>query len=494
MPSSEINRREFIRVSAAGAAGLGLLAQSGGAEQASTPPAGRKPMVGIQLGAASLAQDPGRVLDDVGRRAGVNTLFPFIYSNVSTWAGLPAAGFRGGNFAVPHLEYYKDTNLTFADMRAPEFGDADLLARLIPAARERGMKTFAWILEDNVRPPVAHWEALYEVDFHGRRTNRHPSGPCYNNPLYRGFLLGLVEDYARSYEIDGLMWASERQGGLLNALGAYHNGASADPGQATCFCEFCQQKARSQGIDVERARAGFTALEAFVRAGRAHRRPADGYHVAFWRILLNHPELLAWENLWVRSREEVQIAIYHKVKSIKPGLQVGWHLWHNVSFSPFHRAEEDYAAMTAYSDFLKPVLYSNCAGRRMQQFIESTRENVFGDLTDQQALDFGYRVLDYNEAPWDRVATTGFSGDYVRRETQRTRDAVAGTATVVWPGIDIDVQWEGVGPCTPEGVKQSVLGAFHGGADGVLLSRNYSEMKPENLSGAGAALKELGLM
>ena len=176
MPSSEINRREFIRVSAAGAAGLGLLAQSGGAEQASTPPAGRKPMVGIQLGAASLAQDPGRVLDDVGRRAGVNTLFPFIYSHVSTWAGLPAAGFRGGNFAVPHLEYYKDTNLTFADMRAPEFGDADLLARLIPAARERGMKTFAWILEDNVRPPVAHWEALYEVDFHGRRTNRHPSG------------------------------------------------------------------------------------------------------------------------------------------------------------------------------------------------------------------------------------------------------------------------------------------------------------------------------
>ena len=494
MPSPKINRREFIQVSAAGAAGLGLLASAGAAKSSAAPPSARKPMVGIQLGVAPLARNLERVLDDVQQRAGVNTLFPFIYSHVNTWAGMPATGFHGGNFAVPHMEYYRDTLLTYADMRAPEFGDLDLLARLIPAARRRDMKTFAWVLEDNVRPPVPHWEALYEIDFHGRRTDRHPSGPCYNNPHYRGYLLGLVEDYARSYDIDGIMWASERQGGLLNALGAYHNGVGADPSQATCFCEFCQQKARAQGINVERARTGFAALEAFVRSGRAHQRPRDGYHVAFWRVLLNHPELLAWENLWIRSREEVQVALHQKIKSIKPSLQVGWHIWHNVSFSPFHRAELDYTAMTAWSDFIKPVLYSNCAGRRMQQFIESTRENVFGDLTNQQALDFQYRALNYEESPWDRVAATGFSGDYVLRETKRARDAVAGTATAIWPGIDIDVQWEGVGPCTPEGVKQSVLGAFHGGADGVLLSRSYSEMKPENLSAAGTALRELGLL
>ncbi len=451
-------------------------------------------MVGIQIGAGVLAQNQERVLDDIQQRAGVNTLFPFIYSHISTWAGMPAAGYRGGNFSVPHMQYYKDTLLTYEDMRAPEFGNLDLLANLIPAARRRGMKTFAWIIEDNVRPPVAHWESLYEIDFHGRRTDRHPAGPCYNHPQYRGYLLGLVEDYARSYDIDGIMWSSERQGGLWNALGAFHNGAGADPGQATCFCEFCQQKAKAQGINVERARAGFTALEAYVRAGRAQQRPRDGYHVEFWRILLRHPELLAWENLWLRSREEVQAAMFQKAKSIKPALQVGWHIWHNVSFSPFHRAEEDYAAMTAWSDFIKPVLYSNCAGRRMQQFIESTRENVFGDLTNQQALDFAYRALNYEEAPWDRMTSAGFSGDYVRRETRRACDAVAGTPTVIWPGIDIDVQWEGVGPCTPEGVQRSVKGAFQGGADGVLLSRTYSEMKPENLSAAGTALRDLGLM
>jgi hypothetical protein len=37
-----------------------------------------------------------------------------------------------------------------------------------------------------------------------------------------------------------------------------------------------------------------------------------------------------------------------------------------------------------------------------------------------------------------------------------------------------------------------VLAAFRGGADGVLLSRKYSEMRLANLSGAGDAIRQLG--
>jgi hypothetical protein len=39
-----------------------------------------------------------------------------------------------------------------------------------------------------------------------------------------------------------------------------------------------------------------------------------------------------------------------------------------------------------------------------------------------------------------------------------------------------------------------VLAIFKGGGQGAMLSRNYTEMKPENLAGVGAALKEIGLM
>jgi hypothetical protein len=103
-------------------------------------------------------------------------------------------------------------------------------------------------------------------------------------------------------------------------------------------------------------------------------------------------------------------------------------------------------------------------------------------------------VLDYQEAPYDKVVSTGLSADYVLRETRRTVEGVAGSATQVWPGIDIDVPVPaGASHCTPKSVKQEVLAVFKGGAQGVILSRNYVEMKPENLAEAGSALRELGL-
>ena len=74
-------------------------------------------------------------------------------------------------------------------------------------------------------------------------------------------------------------------------------------------------------------------------------------------------------------------------------------------------------------------------------------------------------------------------------------ESVAGHPVQIWPGVDIDVP---VGAneshCTPESVGLAVKAAFKGGAQSIILSRNYIEMKPENLSGAGAALKELGII
>lgn len=488
------SRREFLKSSATVGASLALTRLAGQTAAAATP-ARPATTIGIATSVAPMASpDFERVLDDMQQRAGVNAVFPFIYTHVPNRAGVPAANFHGGNYAMPHMEYYRDTNLTFEDMRGTEFGDVDVFAQMMPAARRRGMKTFAWLIEDNRRGPGPRWEALYEIDLHGRRSPRHPGGPCNNHPQYRAYLLGLVEDYMRSYEIDGIMWGSERQGGLLNALGAYHNGAVADPGAATCFCEHCLAKGRSQGINVERVRTGFTELERFVRAGRAGTRPRDGYFVSFWRLLLKFPELLAWENFWIRSRHELQQELYRKVKSINPAMPVGWHMWHNLSFSPFHRAEEDFAELAAFSDFIRPVLYNNCAGERIRSFSDSVRQNVLGDFSPQEALGFLYGALDHNEAPYDQVAAAGFSPEYLRRETRRTLEAVAGTSVQVWPGFDIDAPVRaGSSQCTPESVRAAVHAVFDAGAQGVMLSRNYVEMKPENLSAAGEALRERGL-
>ena len=83
------------------------------------------------------------------------------------------------------------------------------------------------------------------------------------------FLTGLVEDYARSYDIDGLMWGSERQGAMCDSIGATHDTPPVDPGEVTCFCEFCQAKAKQRGVNPDRAKEGFLELEKYVRACRS---------------------------------------------------------------------------------------------------------------------------------------------------------------------------------------------------------------------------------
>lgn len=493
-----MNRRTFLKLGVVGTGAAWVGMEPLAAEDAH-PPAESKTnptLVGLPICVAPLAQrelDP--LFEDMRERAGVNALFPFIYSHEPHRAGVPARGFHGGNYATPHPQYYRDTPLTVADLRAPEFGDVDVLARVIPVARRHGIRTFCFLLEDNALPAaVPHWESLYEVDHHGRRTNGHPGGPCFNNPSYQNFTLGLVEDYARSYDIGGIMWGSERQSGLLNTLDLSQS-RGQNPGRTTCFCEFCQKKGRDRGIDVERARQGFDAVENFARAGRAGQRPRDGFFTACWRLLLKYPEVLAWENLWVESRHEFQAALYRKVKSINPALPVGWHVWQNVTFSPFQRAEEDYAVLAGFADFLRPALYNNVAGGRFLSFVQGAGHSVFGDLPSEQTLDMLYRQLNYDEAPHDKLAAAGFSAGYVERETRRAVAGATGHPVQVWPGVDIDVPTSpGEGHCTPESVGQAVKAAFKGGAQGIILSRNYVEMKPENLSGAGAALRELGVI
>ena len=491
-----MNRREFVQ-HAAGAA----LATAVPAIHAAAPSTRTEKMIGIQIGAVSFI-DEGveKVLDECEAAAAVNTLFVATFTYGRGIAGrqvpgqpLPDHGkqvydtdFFGGAYTKVNPSYFKDT--AFKNFRAPELGNYDVLEEAIPAAKRHGMKTICWF-EDVFRKDLPGIEQLQEVELSGKKATTL----CFNNPDYRRWLLGMVEDWSRSYDIDGIMWGSERQGAFSNMLGASH--ANQDPGRVTCFCQFCVAKARQQGINPDRARMGFLELEKFSRASHKGVRPVDGYYVELWRLMLRYPELLAWEALWTSSLRETQAAIYKRVKSINPRLGVGWHIWHNNSFNPIYRAEQDLAEMVPYSDFLKVVMYQNCAGERMADYIDSVDSTYFADIPKQELLEWHYRVLDYREKDLAQIPVTGFSSDYVYRETKRARAALTDAPTKLWPGIDIDIPTAaGHSKCTPLGTKGAVMAAFQGGADGVILSRKYSEMKLGNLRSVRGALKELKLI
>ncbi len=484
-----ITRREFVYGPAAGM-------------MAAAAEPGKSRMIGIQIGAVSFVDEGVEpVLDILQEKAGVNTLFIAAFTYGRGIAGrqvpgqpLPDHGkqqydtgsFHGGSYTAVHPQYYRDTPIR--DFRAPDLGAFDVFASVLPAARKRGLRNIAWF-EDVLRPDVTGVAQALEKDLDGRNAQTL----CMNNPAYRNFLLGLVEDYARSWELDGIMWGSERQGAFANALGA-RAGGFGDPGRVTCFCEFCRTKAAARGIRVERAVQGFQQLEQFALSSRAGKRPVDGYYVELWRLMLRYPELLAWEQLWHDSLRETYAAIYNKVKSVKPSVQVGWHLWHTNSFSPIYRAEQDLERLVPCSDFLKVVMYHNVAGERMAQYIDNMASAAYGDVPKEELLEFHYRVLGYTgEKSCTEIPQSGFSSAYVLEETRRARAGLGSAHTQLWPGIDIDVPTApGHSKCTPAGTRDAVLAAFHGGADGVILSRKYSEMRLANLAGAGAALKMLG--
>jgi hypothetical protein len=493
----DVSRRDFVKIAAGAGAALAMPSLGG----AAVVPASK--MIGIQVGAISFVDEgTEKVLDVLQERGCVNTLFLAVFTYGRGIAGrqipgypLPDHGkkvydlnYHGGNFATPHPQYYKNTVIQPA--HAPDHGDLDILAEVLPAVKKRGMKVICW-MEDVFRSDLPNIKQVQEKDLYGRNQDTL----CVNNPNYLNFFSGLVEDFARSYDVDGIMWGSERQGALCDSLGATHDTPPIDPGNVTCFCEFCYKKARERGINPDRAKQGFLELEKYVRSARSGKRPADGYFVQFWRILLRYPELAAWEMMFTDSLRETYATLYKTVKTAKPAIPVGWHIWHNTSFNPIYRAEQDWQELSKYSDFIKVVMYNNCGGERMALYVDNIGSTLYGDLTKQQLTEFTYEVMGYKERSYDEIPYTGLSSDYVYRETKRALEGVAGTKTQIWPGLDIDIPTEeNNSKRTPQSVKDAVSAAFRAGAPGIILSRKYSEMKLTNLSGAGDAIRELKLV
>ena len=457
------------------------------------------PMVGMQVGAVSFLDEGVEETLDVFQKDGVvNTLFVATFTYGRGIAGrqvpgqpLPDHGkqqydtdtFYGGCYTKVNPKYFADT--VFKDFRAPDLGNYDVLESVLPAARKRGLKTICWF-EDVFRKDLPHIDQLQEKQLSGENAVTL----CFNNPNYRAWLLGMVENWASTSDIEGIRWGSERQGAFSNMLDA-RAGSPGSPSRVTCFCQYCQAKAKERGIDPERARKGFLELSKFVEASRKSQRPADGYYVSLWRLMLYYPELLAWEMLWTQSLRETYAAIYAKIKEVKPSLQVGWHIWHTNSFNPIYRAEQDLPAIAPHSDFLKIVIYNNCGGERLADYIRNVGGTLYGDIPQDELLQFHYRVLNYQERGLAEIPFTGLTSDYVYRETKRAHEDLQGTKILLWPGIDIDIPTEpSHSRCTPDGVRDAVLAAFRGGADGVLLSRKYSEMKLANLRGAGDAVRQ----
>jgi len=498
-PSDRLTRRKFLgqttaRVAVTTVVGPALL--SSGA-QAAEP---AREMIGIQVGSISFVDEGVEpVLDIFQERGAVNTIFLTTFTYGRGLGGRQIPGqpfpdhgkqesdektFHGGNYATPHPEFYKRTVLQ--QTRAPDHGNLDIVAAVLSGARKRGMKLFCSI-EDVFRSDVPGVKEVTEIDLQGRHT---ATSLCLFHPDVRAFWIGLATDLCKSYDIDGILFFNERNGPLLNALGASHAQSIASS-RVTCFCSHHQKAARERGINFDRAHEGYLKLDQFVRNALAGKRPSNGYFVEFWRLLVEYPEIILWDRLFDEGKHQVLAEVNAAVKTVGQRLKVGFHIEHVNSFNPIFRATRRYDDLAKKADFLKIVVYNNCGGERYANFIRNIGSTVFGDVPKDELLRFNNHLLDYaSEAELGELAAAGLSPDYVARETRRALEGVRGKCKIL-PGIDIGIPTgRNSRKALPGDTYAATAAALKTGADGVIFSRKYSEMRLENLEAAGRAVKE----
>jgi hypothetical protein len=480
---------------------LAALAGAQGAEPAEVPATvGRT--IGLQIGAVSFF-DEGikQVLDNLQERGAINTLFIATFTYGRGLAGRQIPGqpfpdhgsketdqgtFHGGNYAMPHPQFYQNTVLR--DTRAPDHGDRDVLAEVLPEARQRRLRVFCSI-EDVFRSDVPGVSEVAEVDLRGRKAG----SLCLLHPDVGAFWTSLATDLCTSYDIDGILFFNERNGPLLNALGASHAQSIASS-RVTCFCQHHQNAARTRGLDFARVREGYTKLDQFVQASLRNQRPVDGYFVEFWRLLVEFPEILIWDRLFDEAKHKVLRDVRAAVKHVRPSLQAGFHIEHVNSFNPIFRATRRYEELAKLADFLKVVVYNNCGGERYAHFIDNVGSTVFRDVPKDELLRFNNHLLNYeDEAALGDLPGAGLSPDYVFRETRRALAGVQG-ACEIFPGLDIGIPTGAKSrKASPEDTHAATAAALRAGANGIILSRKYSEMPLANLAAAGQAVRDVRL-
>ena len=290
--------------------------------------------------------------------------------------------------------------------------------------------------------------------------------------------------------MDGYQWGAERVGPLSQLI--------QGGGVPYCFCEFCRAKGREKGIDAERARQGMLELHDYMREKviQSNTLPVEGVITGAMSYTFRYPEILAWERLWREAKESLAETMFGVAKSITPAADCGEHVDHPSStYDLLYLAVMSYAEMAYKMDFIKPILYQDIAGPRTRSmYLSRVRRSIFKQLSDQEALDLFYTLHGYDEKVEPKLSeldSKSLGPDYVYVETKRCVDEAAGHSRV-YSGIGVDIPGNNkTFSSDPEIVYQSVLKAFQAGAEGVLISREYDEMRLPNLRAVGRAMREV---
>ena len=464
-------------------------------------PASASPMNGMLCSPHSF-YDEGIdfMLDVLEEKSATNSIIVYTYQGMTPGSrGATYLANHGKPLAPDRLDdattwvnvderYFRATPLRHkVDRPDQTYADKDICADLEQPLRERGMKLYARILEDWSLGYRPGFFSVHQIDLHGR-IDPHA---CYNHPDHQEFWVASAHNLFAQYgHLAGIFWGSERQSPLSEAL------SGKTP---CCFCEHCKKLAAELHVDAGRAAEGLGKLLDLSSRLRAKELPSDGVFVSIMRLFVEYPEILGWEKVWRTSYLAIPNLLRGLLKSLDPALTLGWHGDHAATgLDLFKRIGLDYGALTETFDWLKPSVYHLAAAPRLRGKFTGLHDTFLADLPKEEALDFYYFINGYDaaaEPDFSQLATAAtedgrLSENYVRHEVARAVKAVDGRAKIyAGPGIGIPGGPESKVE-SPELTYNDCVACFEGGADGLIIGREYDEIPFANLEAVGRAWRE----
>jgi hypothetical protein len=442
----------------------------------------------VHLNAASLVDEgPAHVFDFVQKQLAPTGILvaahgfnPEVVDRGRVWPGHGSRGTnstQGGYYAKVHDQYFRHTRLGSPRVREAQFEGVDVMEEAATQAAARNLSLHVYILESagtgGFQRNVTGWVSVLEIDVDGRRSKL----PCVNHPDYRAWKLAILEDLYSSYQFDGLLWGVERWGPLHQVI------AGENPG---CFCDHCRKIAVTAGLDWQRVKTGYGAIRDAVARKRNLR--SDG--PSLLQLLLSFPEILAWEARWTEAYLSLHRELYGAAKWMQPEREFGLGLWHYYFINPLLQAEWNLATFSSSADYIRPILYHLPEGPRIKRYL-GMLSSAFGGMSEKTLWAFISEMLGLQLPPIEKFAEAGLPADYVSQGIHIVRRN-AGPGTKIIAGLGIDVFEQGLSrPMTPYDVEAAIHAAHAAKADGITISRNYAEMRHENLTAAGRALSRL---
>jgi len=242
-------------------------------------------------------------------------------------------------------------------------------------------------------------DSLYEVDLYGRRTAGHPGGPA-STILFRSLIAAQSRTSCAPTTSTACSAVPSARPALERPRRLASRRQKPTPPHLR-FCEYCAAKAAKQGIDFDRVKQAFLALEPYVRNGRAGKRPLDGYYSssgasssAIPNSSSGNPSGLTY------ARDAARIFRARKIPPTRHPHRLPHLAEHLVQ--PHLPRRKDYHPTPSLPTSSSPPLRQP-RRERMASFVDSLTQNVFGDLTRQQMLDFEYSVMDFKESPTPNI-------------------------------------------------------------------------------------------